>query len=67
MIIQILAYIGASALALAPFIIANTSGQIIALTGLAMLIPQAVKLKAHNLVILNTLGIIGYLFTLFRV
>lgn len=62
--ITLLGYMGAGALALAPFIISSWQGQLLAMTGLAMLIPQALKLRAFNLVSLNSIGIIGYFFSL---
>ena len=54
-------WIGAGALALAPFIIEYQGGQVLAIIGLALLTRQAIANRLWNLVSLNLIGIIGYL------
>ena len=54
-------WIGAAALAAAPFIIEYQAGQMLAIVGLALLTRQAIANRLWNLVMLNTIGIIGYL------
>ena len=57
-------WIGAAALAVAPFFITYTWGQVVAITGLALLTRQAIINRTWNLVFLNITGIIGYSFTI---
>jgi hypothetical protein len=57
-------WIGAGLLCLAPFLINYTIGKILAIVGLALLTTQAVKQKMHNLIVLNVVGIIGYIWSL---
>tara|TARA_Y100000296_G_scaffold74440_1_gene93043 strand:- start:623 stop:826 length:204 start_codon:yes stop_codon:yes gene_type:complete len=54
-------WIGAAALAVAPFIIETQGGQMLAVGGLALLTRQAIANRLWNLVMLNSIGIIGYL------
>ena len=54
-------WIGAAALAAAPFIIEYQAGQMLAIVGLALLTRQAIANRLWNLVMLNSIGIIGYL------
>ena len=54
-------WIGAGALALAPFIIEYQGGQVLAIIGLTLLTRQAIANRLWNLVMLNSIGIIGYL------
>jgi len=54
-------WIGAGALALAPFIIETSEGQILAIFGLALLTRQAIANRLWNLVLLNSVGVLGYL------
>lgn len=56
--------LGAAALCVAPAVIDTSEGKILAMAGLSMLTVQAIDLRAWNLVILNTAGIIGYSFSL---
>ena len=53
-------WIGAAALAVAPFIIETSGGQALAIFGLALLTRQALANRLWNLVTLNIIGIIGY-------
>jgi hypothetical protein len=62
--IKLVAWIGAVAIAIAPFIIDTDCGKYIALLGSSLLGFQAVQLKAYNLVFLNGLAIIGYIYVL---
>jgi len=54
-------WIGAAALCAAPFIIETTEGQILAIFGLVLLTRQAIANRLWNLVLLNSVGVIGYL------
>jgi len=49
----------------APFLITTALGQVMAMLGLALLSLQAYDKKCYNLLILNTIGIIGYASNLF--
>ena len=64
MFVIALNWIGAAVLAVAPFIIEYQAGQMLAIVGLALLTRQAIANRLWNLVMLNTIGIIGYLTTL---
>jgi len=55
---------GAGALMVAPFIIDTSEGKILACTGLALLTVQALKIRAYNLVLLNLVGVAGYIYSL---
>jgi len=61
MSLTLLNWIGATALAVAPFIIETQGGQMLAVVGLALLTRQAIANRLWNLVMLNSIGIIGYL------
>jgi hypothetical protein len=52
-------------LAPAPFFIDTTQGKALAISGLVCLIYQAYRLGALNLVLVNTVSIVGYLYALF--
>lgn len=54
-------WLGAAAMVAAPFIIDTYAGKALAIMGLFLLSFQALRLKAYNLLCLNTLGIVGYL------
>jgi hypothetical protein len=62
----ILNWFGVVALAASPFFIDSLEGKVLAILGLAALIAQAYKLKAHNLIILNLSGIVGYSFSIYK-
>jgi hypothetical protein len=64
MLAVILNWMGAAALAVAPFIITSIEGQALAATGLILLTRQAIANRLWNLVALNLIGVIGYLTTL---
>jgi len=57
-------WIGAAALAAAPFFIDTTGGKVAAIVGLTLLSRQAYKLGAFNLLTLNAIGIIGYFWSI---
>ena len=57
-------WIGAAALCAAPFIIETSFGQGLAVFGLVLLTRQAIANSLWNLVLLNLIGIFGYLFTM---
>ena len=52
--------IATGALAFSPFVIDTPAGKLAAIFGLTTLTFQAIELKAWNLVILNTIGVMGY-------
>ena len=58
-------WLGALLLAIAPFIIDSDMGKCFALIGLALLTLQAIRNSMYNLILLNTIGIIGYSWSLF--
>ena len=63
--IAVIGWIGALCMAGAPFIIDTDAGKLAAIAGLILLTVQALDIKAHNLVLLNLAGIIGYSYALF--
>ncbi len=65
MISSLTGWIGAAALAAAPFIIDSDEGKILAIAGLALLCFQAWQTKCYNLIFLNITGIIGYSYALY--
>jgi len=58
-------YMGAGLLSLAPFIVTKFPRHFVwaMITGLALLIPQAISNELWNLVILNSVGIVGYVWS----
>ena len=65
MLITFSAWVGTVCMAVAPFLIDSTIGKLLAISGLALLTLQAHSCKLYNLMILNTIGIIGYLYALY--
>ena len=59
------AWIGTALLCVAPFIIDTDAGKVSMIVGLSLLSLQAYDTKCYNLLILNTIGIIGYASNLF--
>ena len=59
------AWAGATCMVVAPFIIDTDAGKLLAIAGLALLTVQAVATKSYNLIMLNVLGIGGYLYALY--
>ena len=62
--LSVVAWLGTLCLAIAPFIIDTPIGKILAMFGLSLLMFQAAEKCCYNLLFLNTLGIIGYLYAL---
>tara|TARA_B100000029_G_scaffold318730_1_gene311228 strand:- start:78 stop:281 length:204 start_codon:yes stop_codon:yes gene_type:complete len=60
-----LGWMGAACMAAAPFVIDTPEGKLLAITGLALLMLQAIESRLWNLVALNSLGIIGYLYAFY--
>jgi len=56
----VMGWVGACALALAPYHMPGVRGYWLACTGLALLTVQATRLRAWNLVGLNLISIVGY-------
>jgi len=63
--IAMAAWIGTALLCVAPFIIDTDAGKVSMIVGLSLLSLQAYDKKCYNLLILNTIGIIGYASNLF--
>ena len=59
------AWVGAACMVAAPFIIDTDAGKLLAIAGLALLTVQAVATKSYKLIMLNVLGIGGYLYALY--
>lgn len=64
MIANFCGWIGAAAMMAAPFFIDTDAGKITAAAGLALLTVQAIRLKGWNLVALNIVGIVGYIWSI---
>lgn len=60
---KVLDWCGVFCLSIAPFLINGMLGKMLAIAGLIMLSFQAVRLKAINLIALNTAGIVGYVYS----
>jgi hypothetical protein len=56
----VMGWVGACALALAPYHMPGVRGYWLACVGLALLTVQATRLRAWNLVGLNLISIVGY-------
>ena len=63
--ITLAAWIGTALLCVAPFIIDTDAGKVFMIIGLAMLSLQAYDKKCYNLILLNTIGAIGYAINLY--
>jgi hypothetical protein len=63
---NLLAWVATALLCIAPFFIDTTAGKVCALFALAMLCPQAYEKRAYNLILLNSVGIIGYLWSVLK-
>jgi hypothetical protein len=63
-LVKVCGWAGAGALMVAPFIIDTSEGKLLACTGLALLTVQALKIRAYNLVLLNLVGVAGYIYSL---
>ncbi len=60
-----LGWMGAACMAAAPFVIDTPEGKLLAITGLALLMLQAIESRLWNLVALNSLGIMGYFYAFY--
>ena len=58
-------WIGAALMCAAPFIIDTAIGKMIAMLGLTLLNFQAAEKDCKNLLILNSVGILGYSYALY--
>ncbi len=63
--LSVIAWVGTVCMALAPFMIDYSIGKLLAIIGLALLTVQASHAKLYNLMLLNTIGIIGYFYALY--
>jgi len=58
-------FIGTACMMIGPFFINFLTGKILSVIGLALLTVQTQKTKSYNLSLLNAVGIIGYLYSIF--
>ena len=58
-------WVGAVCMMAAPFIIDTDAGKLLAIAGLALLTLQAIATRCYNLVLLNIVGIGGYIYALY--
>ena len=65
MIVSLAAWIGAACMMAAPFIIDTDAGKLLAIAGLSLLTLQAIATRCYNLVLLNIVGIGGYIYALY--
>jgi hypothetical protein len=63
--IAMAAWIGTALLCVAPFIIDTDAGKVSMIVGLSLLSLQALEKKCYNLILLNTIGAIGYAINLY--
>ena len=63
--IALASWIGTALLCVAPFIIDTDAGKVSMILGLALLSLQAFEKKCYNLILLNTIGAIGYAINLY--
>jgi len=63
--LSVIAWVGTVCMALAPFMIDYSIGKLLAIMGLALLTVQATHAKLYNLMLLNTIGIIGYFYAIY--
>ena len=64
-LVRITAWLGTFCLGFAPFIIDTPAGKMLSMLGLALLCLQASHKGCYNLLILNTIGILGYTYALY--
>ena len=62
--IALASWLGAACMMAAPFLINSILGKLLAIVGLSLLTLQAIHTKCYNLVLLNVVGIIGYIYAL---
>jgi hypothetical protein len=65
MVVSVTGWIGALLLCIAPPIIDTDLGKWLAVSGLALLCLQAIDKSCYNLVLLNIIGIGGYIYALY--
>ena len=65
MVANVTGWMGAALLCVAPFIIDTDLGKWLAISGLALLCLQAIDKAWYNLVMLNIIGIGGYIYALY--
>ena len=58
-------WVGAVCMMAAPFIIDTDAGKLLAIAGLSLLTLQAIATRCYNLVLLNIVGIGGYIYALY--
>lgn len=58
-------WLGAVCMMAAPFIIDTDAGKLLAIAGLSLLTLQAIATRCYNLVLLNIVGIGGYIYALY--
>jgi len=58
-------YIGTFCMCAGPFFVNTTPGKVTCIIGLLLLTIQTQRTKSYNLSLLNTIGIIGYLYSIF--
>lgn len=58
-------FIGTACMMIGPFFINFLVGKILSVVGLTLLTVQTQKTKSYNLSLLNVVGIIGYLYSIF--
>tara|TARA_B110000003_G_scaffold258627_1_gene277971 strand:+ start:620 stop:817 length:198 start_codon:yes stop_codon:yes gene_type:complete len=63
--LSVIAWVGTVCMAVAPFLIDYDIGKLLAIMGLTLLTVQATHAKLYNLILLNTIGIIGYFYALY--
>ena len=63
--IALASWIGTALLCVAPFIIDTDAGKVSMIVGLSLLSLQALEKKCYNLILLNTIGAIGYAINLY--
>ena len=64
-VIEAGAWVGAALMCVAPFMIDTAIGKMIAMLGLTLLNFQAAEKDCKNLMILNSVGILGYSYALY--
>ena len=58
-------WLGAVCMMAAPFIIDTDAGKLLAIAGLSLLTLQAIATRCYNLVLLNIVGMGGYIYALY--
>ncbi len=62
-----LGYAGATAVAVASYFLSTWVGLLVIFVGAMLMLPQAIKLKAWNIVILNSVAGFGYLVSMWSI